>query len=122
MSVWVMLGIFAIIAMSAKRVGQWFSKIGLPYITGYLLIGVLAGPFVFALLPKESTTSLRFIDDISLAVIAFVAGSELYYKEIRSRIRTISLMAGSVILIAAPLGGIALFFPQSTLNHPALST
>lgn len=110
MSVWVMLGIFAIVAMSAKRVGQWFSQIGLPYITGYLLIGVLAGPFAFALLPKESTTSLRFIDDISLAIIAFVAGSELYYKEIRSRIRTISLMAGSVIFIAAPLGGIALFF------------
>ena len=110
MSIWVMLGIFAIVAMSAKKVGQWFSKVGLPYITGYLLIGVLAGPFVFALLPKESTTSLRFIDDISLAVIAFVAGSELYYKEIRSRIRTISLMSGSVILIAAPLGGFALFF------------
>ncbi|MFK7803813.1 MAG: monovalent cation:proton antiporter family protein [Anaerolineae bacterium] len=110
MSIWLTLGIFTIVAISAKRVGQWFSAIGLPYITGYLLIGTVAGPFVFGLLPKESTTDLRFIDDISLAVIAFVAGSELYYKEIRSRLRTISSIAGSVILVAAPLGGLALFF------------
>ncbi|MEM9776505.1 MAG: cation:proton antiporter [Chloroflexota bacterium] len=110
MPLWIMLGIFTLVSISAKKVGQWFSNVGLPYITGYLLVGVIAGPFVFALLPQESTTSLRFIDDISLAVIAFVAGSELYYKEIRSRIRSISAIAGSVILVAAPLGGIALFF------------
>lgn len=110
MPLWIMLGIFALVSISAKKVGQWFSNVGLPYITGYLLVGVIAGPFVFALLPKESTTSLRFVDDISLAVIAFVAGSELYYKEIKSRIRSISSIAGAVILVAAPLGGIALFF------------
>ncbi len=103
------LGIFAIVAIAAKKIGQWFSKIGLPYITGYLLAGVVAGPFVFGLLPKESTTDLRFIDDISLAVIAFVAGSELYLKEIRQRVRTIGTIAGAVILFAAPLGGIALY-------------
>ena len=104
------LGIFVLIAISAKKIGQLFSKVGLPYITGYLLVGVLAGPFVFGILPKETTADLRFIDDISLAIIAFVAGSELYYKEIRKRMRTIGAIAGSVVLIAAPLGGIALFF------------
>lgn len=109
MTFWIMLGIFGLIALSAKKVGQWFSGIGLPYITGYLLVGVIAGPFVFALLPKEATTELRFIDDISLAIIAFVAGSELYYKEIRSRLSTISWISGSVILFTAPLGGVALF-------------
>ena len=109
MTIWMTLGIFALVAISAKKVGQWFSAVGLPYITGYLLVGVIAGPFVFAMLPKEATSDLRFIDDISLAVIAFVVGSELYYKEIRSRLNTISWISGSVILIAAPLGGIALF-------------
>ena len=54
------LGIFVLIAISAKKIGQLFSKVGLPYITGYLLVGVLAGPFVFGILPKETTADLRF--------------------------------------------------------------
>ena len=110
MAIGITLGIFALISISAKKVGQWFSGIGLPYITGYLLIGTLAGPFVFGLLPSSATTDLRFVDDISLAIIAFVAGSELYFKEIRKRLNAISAIAGSVILIAAPISGVALFF------------
>lgn len=102
-------GVFLMVALAAKKIGAWFSQIGLPYITGYLLAGVLAGPFLFGLLPKEATADLRFIDDISLAIIAFVAGSELYYKEIKQRVRTISMIAGAVILFAAPLGGVALY-------------
>lgn len=100
---------FFLIALAAKKVGQWFSAVGLPYITGYLLAGVVAGPFVLELMPKEAATSLRFIDEISLGIIAFVAGSELYLKEIRPRVRSISWIVGMVMLIALPLGGISLF-------------
>ena len=100
---------FFLIAIAAKKVGQWFSAVGLPYITGYLLAGVIAGPFVLELLPKETAASLRFIDEISLGIIAFVAGSELYLKEIRPRVRSISWIVGMVMLIALPLGGISLF-------------
>lgn len=100
---------FALIAISAKKIGQWFSSAGLPYITGYLLAGVVAGPFVLGLLPKNAAADLRFIDEISLGIIAFVAGSELYLKEIRTRVRSISWIVGMVVLIALPLGGVALF-------------
>ncbi len=100
---------FLIVALAAKKIGQWFSAIGLPYITGYLLAGAVAGPFILELLPKTAAADLRWIDEVSLGVIAFVAGSELYIKEIRSRVGSISRILGLVLLIALPLGGVSLF-------------
>ena len=43
-----------------------------PYITGYLLAGALAGPFLLDFMPSESVSKLRFVHPISLAIIAFV--------------------------------------------------
>lgn len=100
---------FLLIALAAKKIGEWFSKIGLPYITGYLLTGMIAGPFVLNLMPSGSTTELRIIDELSLGIIAFVAGSELYLREIRHRIKSITWVTSSVVIVAAPLLGVALF-------------
>lgn len=110
---------FFFIALAAKKIGSWFSKIGLPYITGYLLAGMVAGPFVLNLMPQSSTTTLRYIDELSLGIIAFIAGSELYLKEIRSRIKTISWITGGVMLVAIPLGGLALFLLTSFIPFTA---
>lgn len=100
---------FFLISLAAKKIGSWFSAVGLPYITGYLLAGVVAGPFVLGLLPKNAATDLRFIDEISLGIIAFVAGSELYLKEIRNQVRSISRVVLMVIAIALPVGGVSLY-------------
>ncbi len=110
---------FFLVAIAAKKIGQWFSAVGLPYITGYLLAGVVAGPFVLDLLPKSAATDLRFIDEISLSVIALVAGSELYLKEIRPRVRSISWIVGLVILVALPLGAVALFLLTNYISFAA---
>jgi len=110
---------FFLIALAAKQIGKFFSRYGLPYITGYLLAGVLAGPFILELLPKEAVDSLRYIDDISLAIIAFVAGSELYLKEIRARLRGILLNTTGIVIAAFILIGIALFILQSSISFTA---
>lgn len=110
---------FFLVAIAAKKIGQWFSSVGLPYITGYLLAGVLAGPFMLNLLPENTAVDLRYIDEISLGIIAFVAGSELYLKEIRSRVRSISRIVSGVILVAYPLGAIALFLLTDFISFTA---
>ncbi|MCA9882756.1 MAG: cation:proton antiporter [Anaerolineae bacterium] len=110
---------FFLIALAAKQIGKFFSRYGLPYITGYLGAGVLAGPFILELLPKEAVESLRYIDDVSLAIIAFVAGSELYLKEIRARLRGILLNATGIVIAAFILIGIALFILQSFIPFTA---
>lgn len=91
---------FAIIALAAQRVGHFFSRVHLPLISGFLFAGILVGPHVLGLIDQETVDNLRFVDEISLAVIAFAAGSELYIKEMRSRVKSIAwALLGNVIAI-----------------------
>lgn len=99
---------FAIIALAAQRIGHFFSRVNLPLISGFLFAGILVGPHVLGLIDQETVDNLRFVDEISLAVIAFAAGSELYIKEMRSRVKSIAWVTlGNVIAI--PLLGVIAF-------------
>lgn len=110
---------FLLISLSAKQIGKYFTQYGLPHITGYLLAGALAGPFILHLLPVEASESLRYIDMISLAVIAFIAGSELYLKELRSRLNGILLNTIGIVISAFFLIGVTLFILQSAIPFTA---
>ncbi|WP_321307644.1 cation:proton antiporter [Marinifilum fragile] len=83
---------FLIIAVGANRISLYFPKIKLPIITGLLFIGILSGPYVLNLLPKTSIEKLGFINEISLAFIAFAAGAELFLKELKGRMKSIKWM------------------------------
>ena len=109
MDVFVYFVSFVMISLSAYLIGKAFTKINLPYITGYLLAGALAGPFLLDFMPSESVSKLRFVDQISLAVIAFVAGSELFIKEIRQRLRSILYSSLGITIVGILLGSVAIF-------------
>ena len=95
-----LLASFGLICLAAAVVGQAFQRLRLPTITGYLFTGAIAGSFVLDLFPSADTEQLRFVDEISLAVIAFVAGSELLLSELKARLRPILSIAGSIIAVA----------------------
>lgn len=90
---------FFIIAIAAHHISKFFRRIKLPQITGLLITGIVAGPFILHLLVKRNIDNLLFINDFSLAFIAFAAGSELYIKELRSRFKSITWMTFSQISI-----------------------
>ncbi|HOX65334.1 MAG TPA: cation:proton antiporter, partial [Thermotogota bacterium] len=46
----------------------------LPNVTGYILAGVLIGPYVLNVIPSEMVANMGFISDIALAFIAFGVG------------------------------------------------
>ncbi len=98
------LGGFLIIALSANHISKFFAKIKFPLITGLLLAGILAGRFGFELIPLENTKNLNFLNQISLAFIAFAAGSELYLKEIRGQFKSILWNTIGQLVITFGLG------------------
>ena len=100
---------FALVALASNDIGQWFSRYKLPLITGFLFTGALAGPYALDLLTKDMTAGLGFVDQISLAIIAFAAGSELYLKEIRSRLRSILTTAAALVVCTFCLGTLGVF-------------
>ncbi len=96
--------------MASKQIGQYFRKFKLPLITGFLFAGIIAGPYVLKLIPAGSIGKLRFIDEFSLAFIAFAAGSELYLKELKSRFKSIKWVTIGLILFTFTFGSLAVFF------------
>ena len=80
---------FAFIVLSAYQVGRLATVLHLPLISGYLLAGIFAGPFVLRFMSTANVDALRFLDETSLAFIAFAAGSEMALDELRGRYRSI---------------------------------
>ncbi len=111
-----LLGGFAIVAVAANQIAGFFQKAKLPFITGVLVIGLFAGPFIFKLLPKGSGHSLQFINDISLAFIAFAAAAELYVKELRSRFKSIKWMTFGQLVVTFVVSSVAIYFLSGQIN------
>lgn len=100
---------FVVLVLAARQIGTFSTRFRLPLVTGYLATGIIVGPFVLNMVPHENVEDLVFIDEVSLAMIAFIAGSELYLKELRSRIRSIAIILASLSISVFLLGSAALF-------------
>lgn len=100
---------FVLIALSSGQIGRYFTLARLPLITGFLFTGILAGPFVLDFISAEAVRKLHFIDQFSLAFIAFAAGSELYLKELKKRVISISWVTLCIVAGTFPLGCAAVF-------------
>ncbi len=89
---------------------KFFQRIKLPLITGFLVAGLICGPYVLAFLPMESITGLSFINDLSLAFIALAAGNELFLKEVRSQLKSIVWNVFGQLIITFVFSALAVFW------------
>lgn len=98
--------------------GRFVARFGIARVTGYLLFGVLVGPGVLNLVPKEETGYLTLINDLAVSLIALTAGGEIRLQFLRESWKQVVAISSSVmlfiacvvfglILIAAPYTGIA---------------
>ena len=101
---------FGIVALASKEIGAFFARYKLPLISGFLFAGILVGPYMLNIIPSKAISNLRFVDEISLAYIAFAAGSELYLKELRSRFKSIAWVTTGLVLSTSIIGSFAFFF------------
>ncbi len=101
---------FAIIVVASNQLSKFFLLAKLPLITGFLIMGILAGPDVLELIPREAIADLDFLNDIALAFIAFTVGAELYLRDLRSRFRSITGMTVGLMSSTFLLGSLAAFF------------
>jgi len=100
------------VLLASSVAGSLASTTGLPKITGFLVVGILAGPSVLALIPREALDALRLIDRFALALIAMLAGGELKVQALKPAARSIVLTTLAVVgvvwlgvtLVFIPLG------------------
>ncbi|HOM35321.1 MAG TPA: cation:proton antiporter [Clostridia bacterium] len=65
------IGIMLFLGFLMTRITK---KLKLPNVTAYIVTGILIGPYVLNLIPREVVTGMDFLADIALAFIAFSTG------------------------------------------------
>jgi Trk K+ transport system NAD-binding subunit/Kef-type K+ transport system membrane component KefB len=100
---------FTLLALAAREVGRGLRWVGLPLLSGFLFAGIVAGPHSLGFLEVAEVDRLRFIDQFSLAFIAFAAGGELELVALRSSLGSIvAIIIGSTCVVLT-LGALAFY-------------
>lgn len=87
--------------------GKQVERLGLPQITGFILAGILCGPYVLKFLDTEQVADLQLIDGLALSLIALTAGGEMKISRLKGRLKTISSLV--VFQTVFMLGGFVIF-------------
>ena len=120
---------FGYLLLSAYFAGKVVNRFGLPRLTGYLLAGVIAGPFVFALVGTDMTGSLKIVSNAATCILGLGAGGELDLKKVRPLMATLrGLTMYAVVVAIVVLTGllmlirplIPLFAPMSPVQSMAV--
>jgi Kef-type K+ transport system membrane component KefB len=91
--------IFGFLVLAAYTSGELATLVKLPKITGYLVAGLLFGPAVMGIVSSASVAELEPVSRLAVAIIAFMAGAELRWGELKDRARTIlTLLTSEMIL------------------------
>ena len=86
---------FGFMILAAYTVGEVASAFRLPKIVGYMVAGILFGPSMLGIVSKLATMQLASVSKLAIALIAFLAGAELEWAEVRRRGVTILKILGS---------------------------
>jgi Kef-type K+ transport system membrane component KefB len=79
----VAISVAAIVAPFSFYTGLAFSRfLKLPQITGYLVSGVVCGPYLLGILSSESVLDLNIIEGACLSIIGLAAGAELDWAQL----------------------------------------
>jgi Kef-type K+ transport system membrane component KefB len=91
--------------IAAYLVGLLLERLKLPKVTGYLLFGMVCGPYLLNIINRPMARELQLFNGLAVALIAFIAGLEINVARLRPRLAAITRM--SVVI----LGGmyVALF-------------
>ncbi|ETI46369.1 hypothetical protein L914_08927 [Phytophthora nicotianae] len=97
---------FVLVLLGAHPLGLFFPRyFHLPLITGYLVAGILSGPFLANLLNEDVVDMLgSYVNAFALSFISFQAGQEIYLPELRPQIKSIVALLSTYYCTAMVLG------------------
>ncbi len=97
----------AVIIFSGLLFGKIIKIFKLPQVTGYLIAGVIIGPFCLKLITFDNINSLELFSTVALSFISFLIGTELkmkYLKKLGSKPLIIALFCSITTFVITILG------------------
>lgn len=88
---------FALIA--AALTGAVFERIRLPRVSGYLIFGLLCGPYLGNIITRPMARDLQVVNGLAIALIALIAGLELNYARLRPRLAAMSRLGATTLVV-----------------------
>ena len=85
------------VILAGLAAGALTSRIGLPAVTGYLVVGILLGPSLMGALDSEVLARRHLIEHMALGFIAFTIGQEFLWEQVGA---TASRLVGITLLQA----------------------
>ena len=79
-----------IIMLCGFATGNLVKKIKLPAVTGYILVGLLVGPFGLQLISHQNVQDLQLLNGLALSLIALTAGGEIKFAGLKKNLKTIT--------------------------------
>jgi Kef-type K+ transport system membrane component KefB len=83
--------------IAAYLAGGLLERLRLPKVTGYLLFGLVCGPYLLNIINRPMARELQLFNGLAVALIAFIAGLEINVSRLRPRLVSITKL-GLVIL------------------------
>lgn len=80
--------------IAAAIAGELIVPLGLPRVTGYLIFGLLCGPYLANIITRPMARELQLVNGLAVTLIAFVAGLEMNLRRLAPRLGTIVRVGG----------------------------
>jgi Kef-type K+ transport system membrane component KefB len=97
----------AIILLGGVLFGRLVKYLRLPNVTGYIICGLIFGPYVLNIIPQSTVISFSIFSDVALGFIAFTIGCEFkgsYLKRVGSMPIVIAIFESVVAVILVTIG------------------
>jgi len=94
------LAAIGFVVLAAFAVAELGSRASLPKVTGYIVSGVVLGPYAASVLSQDVVNEMAMFKQLALGLIATTAGLELDLKGLRSLARTLGVTVGLKIVAA----------------------
>lgn len=89
---------FGFLILAAYSAGELAPSFGLPKIVGYMLGGLIFGPSLLGIVEVDDVKSLGGVGQLAIALIAFLAGAELQWDDLKARGRQLLTFTGLELL------------------------
>lgn len=70
--------------------GKKISRLNLPQITGFIIAGLICGPYLMKFLSVSDVRDLQLLDGLALSLIALTAGGEMRLGRLRESMKSIA--------------------------------
>lgn len=91
---------FGFLILAAYAAGELAVALRVPKLVGYLLAGVAFGPYALNTVGADAVADLAPVSSLAIALIAFLAGAELRWAEVRERGAAILRILGAELSVS----------------------